>query len=280
MDDRGIEQKIAALSKELVLLEPSDPQRLADLHTRFEEIGQWADDTSQPKVATAAAAATKLIEDVMLDEAPDPGAAIDTAGRMLSVLQAIVCEGRNADEVDFPPEVQPAATQSEEGTDGGGGQPSETDANPSFSLPTHVDETIFADFLARQSSVLQEMEALVLEIDITHDEKTVDALHWIIHTLKRESAVLGLADVERLCHAAEDSLDEHDPVSLIDVLLDVKEWWEQAFDFYSGKAAAPAGIDELLARLASPELQKGDGERGEPSAEPVEQEEKTAARSE
>jgi len=43
MDDRGIEQKIAALSEGLVLLEPSDPRGLADLHTGFEEIGNWAD---------------------------------------------------------------------------------------------------------------------------------------------------------------------------------------------------------------------------------------------
>jgi len=50
MDDRGIEQKIAALSEGLVLLEPSDPRGLADLHTGFEEIGNWADGASQSEV--------------------------------------------------------------------------------------------------------------------------------------------------------------------------------------------------------------------------------------
>ena len=271
MDDRGIEKKIAALSEGLVLLEPSDPQGLADLHTGFEEIGQWADDASQPKVATAAAAATKLIEDVVLEEAPDPEAAIDTVGRILSALQAVVCDGRDADEVDFPPEVQLAAGQSEGVTDGRDGQQPETDAIPSFSLPAHIDETIFADFLARQGGVLQEMEALVLEIEKTRDEKTVDALRRIIHTLKGESALLGLADVEQLCHATEDALGEHDPASLVDVLLDVEDWWGRAFDFYSGKAAAPTGIDDLLARLLSPESQNGEVDGAEPATEAAQQ---------
>jgi len=277
MGDRGIEKKIAALSEELVLLEPSDPRGLADLHTGFEEIGRWADDASQPKVAVAAAAATKLIEDVVIEEAPDPEAAIDTVGTILSALQAIICEGRNADEVDFPPEVQVAAGQSEGVTDGGEDQPSNIDAKPSFLLPAHIDDTIFADFLARQGSVLQEMEALVLEIEITHDEKTVDALRRIAHTLKGESALLGLADVEQLCHATEDALGEHDPASLVAVLLGLKDWLGRAFDFYSGKSTAPAGIDALLARLTSPELQNGEAGSTEPAAEAAQQDEEPAA---
>ena len=270
MDNRGIEKKIAALSEELVLLEPSDPQGLAALHTGFEEIGQWAEDASQPKVATAVAAATKLIEDIVLEEAADPEAAIDTVGRILSALQAVVCEGRDEDEVDFPPEVQLAAGQSEGVTDSGSG------VKPSFSLPAHVDETIFADFLARQRSVLQEMEALALEIEKTQDEKTLDALRRIIHTLKGESALLGLADIEQLCHATEDAMSEHDPASLVDVLLDVKDWWGRAFDFYSGRAAAPTGIDAIFARLLSPETQNQDDESAGPSEEPVEQGEESA----
>ena len=78
-----------------------------------------------------------------------------------------------------------------------------------------------------------------MEIEKSDDEAPVAALRRIIHTLKGESALLGLADVERLCHATDDGLSEREPVKLVDALLDVKDWWSRAFDFYSGKASAP-----------------------------------------
>ena len=253
MTDKGIEKKIAALSAELVLLEPSDPRSLAELHSGLEEISGWAEAAAQPEAAEAAAAAAKLIEDVVLEEASDPEASLDTVGQVLSALQAVVCDGRSAAEVEFPAEIFPAAVQSEGGTDGGGGQQPETDVKPSFSLPAHIDETIFADFLARQGGVLQEMEALVLELEKACDANKMDALRRIIHTLKGESALLGLADVERLCHATEDTLDQHDVGSIVDVLLSVKDWLGRTFDFYSGKGSAPATVDDLMARLETRE---------------------------
>jgi len=276
MDDRGIKQKIAALSEGLVLLEPSDPRGLADLHTGFEEIGIWADGVSQSEVAAAAKKASELIEQVILAEVADPQSAIDTVGRILSALQTIVCDGRDVGEVDFPPEVQMAAAPSERKTSGGGSRRPETDDKPSFSLPAHVDEAIFTEFLARQGGVLQDMEALVLEIEKTQDEQTAAALRRIIHTLKGESALLGLADVEQLCHATEDALDGNEPAALVDVMLDIKDWLARAFDFYSGESAAPPAVEQLLARLASPETQNMEMESAEPSDETVEEEVKTA----
>mgnify|MGYP000923736504 CR=1 FL=1 len=71
-------------------------------------------------------------------------------------------------------------------------------------LPSNVDDKIFADFLARQPGNLEDIETQILNLETNDRSNAQGALLRAFHTLKGESALLGLSDVERLCHAAED----------------------------------------------------------------------------
>ncbi len=241
MPDKGIKERIDELSEALVFAEPSDLQALSGLHTQFEEIGRWAGENSQPEIEKAAAETAGLIERVILDETPDADAAMQVVGSVVASMQAVICEGVAAAEVGFPPELglSEAAETS-------------TGIQHPTSLPAHADETIFAEFLARQAEGLHEMETLILGLETSDNGNKLSELRRFIHTLKGESALLGLADVEELCHTTEDALNENRPDTLIDALLGIKDWLGIAFDAYAGKGPAPGPVDQALALLADP----------------------------
>lgn len=88
------EKLVEELSEALFFTDPSNPQVLLGLHSRFEEIGQWAIDASQSEMARAAEAAAKFIEKIIFEEASNAKASIEVIGRLeivkvfLSTLQS------------------------------------------------------------------------------------------------------------------------------------------------------------------------------------------------
>ena len=72
-------------------------------------------------------------------------------------------------------------------------------------LPEHVDPDVFEDFLSRRLSMADELEHLVLDLENTGSASTRRDLKGHIHTLKGEGGVLGLMDLEGVCHAVETS---------------------------------------------------------------------------
>ena len=239
-DSAWIHQRMDELSRILVLAEPSDLPVLADLHNRMQQIEQWAAAESEQVVVEAVKATASLIEGIVLEEVSDPQAAFEVVGRSISSLQAILLEGRSPAEADFPRELkivgepEPVAEESLK-TDESLTRPAGTYPE----LPAHIDEAIFSEFLARQDSVLEEMESYILELEKPGRADSAGALRRLLHTLKGEAALLGLADVEKACHGAEDLLGQPVGDSLTDTLLGLKDWLAKVFVSFSGKARRP-----------------------------------------
>ena len=279
MAEKEIKEKVGALSEALVLIERSDLKALADVYARFQEIGEWATEASMTEVATAAEAAGKLVKDVILEDAPDPAAALAALGQTVSAFQAIICDGRSAQKVVFPPEL--GLGRLEQSTDQGAAADSDASSDEGVrhptALPPQVDEKIFADFLSRQGEVLQEVEGLILCLEKSDDSNKLGALRRIIHTLKGEAGMLGLEDVQRLCHTTEDVLENSRPNDITDWLLRVKDWLDHAFGAYSGKGPAPGPVEEILTpptarepqeeKISSSETSKGSNSDDEPAAQ-------------
>jgi len=263
MSDSDIKKKVEELSEALVFAEPSDLPALSGLHTQFEEIGQWAGENSQPKIKEVAEASAELIGSIILEEMSDPDASMQTLGKAVASIQAVICEGINAEEVDFPQDLVLGEGADGPAEEGEAAEPSSGIRHPS-TLPAHADEKIFAEFLARQAESLLDMESLILALEMSDNENKLGEFRRLIHTLKGESALLGLTDVEKLCHATEDALNENRPETLVDALLGVKDWLGNAFDAYIGKGPAPGPVDDALAMLADPRVA---AERKETSAQ-------------
>ncbi len=247
-----IQAKIESIAAAIVLVDASDLQGLAELHSRFEEIAVLAQDGACPVVVgDAALAASVLVEGIILGSSPDTAGALRTVAETIGALQAIIRDGRPAEQVKFPAELPLAAGL---GASGGSGEMPGGLRHPS-SLPSNVDEKIFSEFLARQEAAMEEMEAMILSLEKTADNDSLAALKRLIHTLKGEAALMGLEDVERLCHVTEDSLGVRSAGEMVDSLLQIKDWLSQLFQCCAGKGPMPESMEGIVGRLTGPQAQ-------------------------
>jgi len=112
-----------------------------------------------------------------------------------------------------------------------------------------VDDEIVAEFVTRQTDLLEHLENLVLDIEISQTDGDLPDLMRYFHTLKGESALLGLDDVSRLAHVTEDMLQREPLTACVDRILDVKDWLALALGRLTGEDEAPAPLDEIIAIL-------------------------------
>jgi two-component system chemotaxis sensor kinase CheA len=224
---------VERLSGTLVLADPGDLNALAAVHTDMEELGRLAADAGNAELGRAAGRAGDLLKSLILGEVADADAAFGTLSQAVSALQAMA-RGAALDESGFPAELL-----------GGRGVPAT--ANPA------VDEQILSEFLSRQPGVMQEFEALALALEAGSDGdggggEGLASLRRLVHTLKGESALLGLGESERLCHSTEDYLDGSGTATT-DLLLEVKDWLSRYFSHRAGRGERPEDVAGLLARL-------------------------------
>lgn len=235
---------LESLAGELVLAGPSDLQALAQVHAGLQELAGVPEVAQRPLLAQAAAEAVALVEKVILSEVAAPAAALDTVARTVSALQSVLSAGCGEHEVAWPPELGlPLPARADAAAPAAG----------AVTLPPQVDAGIFAEFLARQPGVLDEAEELVLALEKGAGGEPLAQLKRLVHTLKGESALLGLGDVERLCHAAEDALGARPAGELTEALLGAVDWLRQTFAACAGQAGNPGPAAPHLERLAGAE---------------------------
>lgn len=285
MTDMAMHETVEQLSASLVLVEADDYPALTRVHTSLEEISNWAQSGGHDMLQSATSSAAKLIEQIILEECDNPAVALDVVGKTVTALQEIIRDGRDISKSLFPNELEisgdAAATAQPDNDNTADAVSAEIQAAADFaandttadtdndvepqaqqqtsdsdteeeqvthpgSLPSNIDEGMYADFLGRQPSVLQEMEELVLFLEKQDDEEKREALMRLLHTMKGESALMGLDDIQRLCHATEDLVNTTHPGHLVDVLLNVKDWLGQAFDSYINRVASDLDVQSMI----------------------------------
>lgn len=237
MTDMDIGARLDALSEVVVLADADDPGGLAALHSGLDEIAAMAGAASDGVTRDAAAASARLVERIILNEIGDADEALEIVCETVTIIQSVYRDGQSIASVSFP-----AALGLSPGPPTG-----EPEAvNEHHFLPANVDEEIFSDFLERQPGVLHEMERLVLEFENSPDARTLRALFRLMHTLKGEAGLLGLVDVERTCHVAEDLLSEEVTSLPVDAFLDLERWLGQTFNAYTGKDEFPPPPESIV----------------------------------
>ena len=120
-----------------------------------------------------------------------------------------------------------------------------------FALPAWVEEAVFEEFVAGNELTLEELEAEILALE-TGGSGALATLRRRLHSLKGEVGVLGLDEVERVCHTVEDLLDDNAPgAELADRLLTIKDWLGEALRAYGRRERPATTADAVLAALHS-----------------------------
>jgi two-component system, chemotaxis family, sensor kinase CheA len=152
-------------------------------------------------------------------------------------------------------------------------------------LPPNVDIDIFTEFLSRQPSNMDELEADIMELDSTRSAEIFNKVKRTIHTLKGEAGLLALNDVQKLCHTTESFLEEGgmESAGLVDILLAVKDWLSRTFTAFSSQGVNPGPVNVLMELLFETKWKKPEEEEEEAApaganeAEPAAQESEVPA---
>lgn len=256
-----MKHKIEHIAESLVLTDPADMQALARLHDLFGDVVRLANELQNSVVASAGTAAAKVLEEIIMKETDDAAGSLKAINDTVAALQAIVAEGRSVDEVSFPERLN----LSDGRADSVGSVDDSSSNIPQ--LPSNVDESIFKEFLSNLPGVLDDIEAHVLTLDGPAEQSQVDTLLRMLHTLKGESGLMGLGDVERLVHTAEDTIANRPHNEITDLLLEVKDWISRTSQVYAGKGDPPPPVDELIAKLASNAPASAEPDTAAPSAQ-------------
>ncbi len=211
-------QYIEAVAEELVTADPYNLQELGKILDHFAAISEEAQRTELQNVAESAQKASELIKQMILDEHSDRDKAIEFLNNTVTALQQATRPGARGNDIVL--NNQKTTDSPDAGIKG----------TKSFRLPDYLDETIFNEFLNEQNNVLEKMEAHILQLEKEKDAETIADLRRVFHTLKGESAVFALHDIERICHMTEDLIDSTVDRLPIDLLLHVKDWLGGVFD--------------------------------------------------
>jgi len=222
--DMDIQAKIEEICEALVLSEHTDFKAMSSLYNQFDGIYEWTLQSDNQQLGAIIKPVQAILEDILIDLSDDPVAAMAVVGATVLELQSVYRDGNQLEDAQFPAELQL-----------GKETPAESELSMSLkNLPAHVDEEIFTEFLSQQDGSMNEMETIILNIENSNEAGAPDDLLRLLHTLKGESALMGLSDVEQLCHRTEDYLKIENSELAVDVLLSVKDWLQVKFNSFSG----------------------------------------------
>jgi two-component system chemotaxis sensor kinase CheA len=242
MSSGDLVAQVERLGEDVLLADPADLSGLAELHTLLQETAASCTGSGFPRMAEAALAAASLIENIITEDEAHPTEALAAIGQAVQALAAVVSGETPDGEAALPPKLGiagPALASVGEAAS----------HRPALVFPSNVDDEIFSEFLSLQDGVLEQLEERILNLDTGDTAEVLASIKRTIHTLKGESAMLGLDEIEHLCHTVEDILLERPSPTLADPLLQLRDWLQRAFDFYKGKGPMPESAEGLLAQF-------------------------------
>lgn len=249
LNNEQLTQTIEALSVDFILMEPEDTEKLRRLVSKFSDIEEWASGNGQPALESVV---QSFIDQANAHFSPAAETSRDDflslMGTLLSDLQI---HARN--DYDFSSmnisrsfdayENHPIPFQEEKNVgssaiqnDFSEPQTQTTHLRHPDALPAHLDMELFGEFLEIQSSVIDQMEERMLAMERFPDKTHIQDLKRIIHTQKGEAGFLNLTDIENLCHAMEDLLENENLYGHMDLLFSVIDWLRKTNAWYKGES--------------------------------------------
>ena len=231
---RELAEIVEALAAEVVMADPEDLQSVNRLIELFREAADSASGAMAKIFKPSAAKAIALAEEMIVMEPSAAAESMKALSRIVHSFQTALAAGPQA-----------ASEMSPGGTDSSGSEVQ------SFEPSSVVDNKILSDFVSSQSAALLEMEEQILSAEKEKFQgKSFSELKCRLHTLKGEAGMLGLGDVQQVCHETESFLENGPLSGKTDTLLAVKDWLARRFEHISGEGAHPGSARNILQLLA------------------------------
>lgn len=289
---------IEKLAEKLVMIEPKDLVGLTEIHELFSEMGKADEPTNAPWAKPLAKLSISLLEDIILDDVPDPIAALEQIVASATALEQLVLGGCNPDEIQLPAcfvdqihemtatvdEVLANSTQAAEPA-----MPTEPVADaPAHQQtpepePTQLtgDLELTGEFIAEANEHLESADQCLLTIESNPDDiETVNGLFRAYHTIKGVAGFLDLADVMHLAHQTENLLDAARQGRFklegarLDVVFDATDMMKRLVGYVAEALATGGNLKRdpkqsaLIARLALRMTDPGEGDESPKAEQP------------
>ena len=225
---KKIEGLMEKASEMILLMEASDLQALAEMHTLFTDMGKLF---RKHKYAAAIPLAEKnieFLENIIKSDSADPVKDLNEIRQNLSKIQQ-ACHKKDSGQEEISDgvvEEKKEEVSSSPDSEGTGKKEREPIAKPSF-----LGDSIFQEFLQKQDTVLERMEEITMELEQKgFDETRFNDLSRIIHTIKGEAGVLDLLKLEEVSHVLESYLQKKREKFSAETVLKYKDWFLSALN--------------------------------------------------
>ncbi len=229
-------QLIEELSESAIFVELADKSSIGALLTIFETLLEELNSGDKKELADICKTSVSILEDIILDECEKPEEQMVLINKIIEIFQRVIINQVPFEEIDLPAELS-------KNKDSGEGEQRE--------LPSFVDDEIFLEFLSNQEAVLVNLEETILEYEKTSADNLVDKFKRIIHTLKGEAGLMGLNDVEKLCHKAEDIIEDGIKEGFADLLLEMIDWLKDFFASIEDSEKKVSPVNNLMAKFSA-----------------------------
>jgi len=261
MDISQVLERVEKISQTLVMADPGDPDLPTNLAEAFGELSAVLMEMDREREADACRQAAGAAGG-MAPGTPDFPQIIEFLGEMINALLSCLNGDCRAEDGFFP---DPDAID-------GAGEPVSVPGAPASGPVADTgelaDDAIMGEFLSRQADTLIDVEKELLNMEASGGAGDTEGILRYLHTLKGESALLGLTDVSDLCHATEDLIQNEGFAACIDRLLDIKDWLIARFRHMGEGGDAPLPARDFWAALNLPGSAAGQEPAG-PGEEPA-----------
>ncbi len=211
--------KVETLAEEVVFFDPSDIEGATSLAYLLNIISDWLVENDFKIQADLLIKYKNLITEQNISDVH-----LKSLETLVSSLQSLIRDNRNVNELDWPDIFQAKEL-------------------PKVTLPANVDKELFEEYLKTQVIALEEIDLCLLQLEKSNNNEVLGELCRKLHTLKGESGLMGLQEVEHVCHKMEDSLESFSVESNPDFYFNILDWLKSAINYYSGDGEFPDLLD-------------------------------------
>ena len=226
-----IETQVQKLAKAAAMVDPLDLPALVQLGELFDELCSMLDDPGFESLSEQARGSVDLLERIVMHEVDDLDSSFAQINNCIEYAQELVAalgDGVPLDQVPVP---------------GGGSAQMDT-----------IDQDLLDSWISGCGDILEELEALTIELENEASDDKLAEVRRGIHTLKGECGVLSLSIAQQVCHEAETLIDACEdkgqafPANEILAVIDWIKTYTKALSV--DPAAQPPAYDAVLGAMS------------------------------